>query len=145
MSTTTRYQLTAPVRRALTSGHLAHMVTLNPDGSPQVACVWVGLDEKDRVVSGHLYEQQKIRNLRRDPRVALSMASGAKSPDGMEYHFVAHGTAEVLQGGAVALLGRIAVPYLDAGASWPAARFANATGFVVRVTIDRVTGFGPWD
>ena len=31
-------------RAALTSGHLAHLVTLNPDGSPQVTIVWVGLE-----------------------------------------------------------------------------------------------------
>ncbi|MGD1225165.1 TIGR03618 family F420-dependent PPOX class oxidoreductase [Streptomyces krungchingensis] len=145
MTTTKAYRMTEPVRRALTSGRLAHMVTLNPDGSPQVACVWVGLDEEDRIVSGHLYAQQKIRNLRRDPRVALSMAAGVRSPEGMEYHFVAHGIAEVLEGGAVDLLGRIAAPYLEAGRTWPADRFAGATGFVVRTTVDRVTGFGPWD
>jgi hypothetical protein len=32
------------VRQALTAGHLAHLVTLNKDGSPQVSIVWVGLD-----------------------------------------------------------------------------------------------------
>ena len=32
------------VRQALTTGHLAHLVTLNKDGSPQVSIVWVGLD-----------------------------------------------------------------------------------------------------
>lgn len=31
------------VRRVLTTGHTAHLVTLNPDGSPQVSLVWVGL------------------------------------------------------------------------------------------------------
>jgi hypothetical protein len=39
-------------RAALVSGHLAHLVTLNPDGSPQVTIVWVGL-EGDEIVSGH--------------------------------------------------------------------------------------------
>lgn len=31
-------------REALSAGHLAHLVTLNPDGSPQLSIVWVGLD-----------------------------------------------------------------------------------------------------
>ena len=48
------------------SGRLAHLVTLNRDGSPQVSCVWVGVDG-DEIVSAHLNPaQQKIRNIRRD-------------------------------------------------------------------------------
>ena len=47
---------------------LAHMVTLNADGSPQVSCVWVGLDG-DEIVSGHLPRNQKVKNVERDPRV----------------------------------------------------------------------------
>jgi hypothetical protein len=31
-------------RRLLESDRLAHMVTLKPDGTPQVSVVWVGLD-----------------------------------------------------------------------------------------------------
>ena len=38
------------VRQALTAGHLAHLVTLNKDGSPHVSIVWVGLDG-DEIVS----------------------------------------------------------------------------------------------
>jgi PPOX class probable F420-dependent enzyme len=138
-------KLSDSVRAALTAGNIAHMVTLNPDGSPQVACVWVMVDEEDRVVSGHLFEQQKIRNLRRDPRVALSVAPGEKSPDGLAYHFVVHGHAEVFEGGAPEALGRIAVPYLGEGVPWPPPAFADAEGFVVRITVDRVAGFGPWE
>ena len=41
------------VRTVVESGKLAHFVTLNPDGSPQVSCVWVGL-EGDELVLGHL-------------------------------------------------------------------------------------------
>ena len=40
-------------RRLIESGVLAHMVTLNSDGSPQVSCVWVGLDG-DEIVSAQL-------------------------------------------------------------------------------------------
>jgi hypothetical protein len=36
--------LTAQTRGLLESDALAHLVTLNPDGSPQVSCVWVGVD-----------------------------------------------------------------------------------------------------
>src|SRR5947209_1475784 len=36
-------------RKALTSGRDAHLVTLNPDGSPQTPLVWVGLDNDEIV------------------------------------------------------------------------------------------------
>ncbi|MGA3218324.1 MAG: hypothetical protein ABSE77_04465 [Acidimicrobiales bacterium] len=35
--------LTDDVRQALTSGRLAHLATINPDGGPQVSVVWTGL------------------------------------------------------------------------------------------------------
>ena len=47
------------VRQALTAGHLAHLVTLNKDGSPQVSIVWVGLDG-DEIVCAHLNSLPKI-------------------------------------------------------------------------------------
>src|SRR5260221_4250207 len=49
---------------------LAHLVTLNPDGSPQVTVVRVGLDG-DEIVAAHLPEHRKVRNIRNDRRVAL--------------------------------------------------------------------------
>jgi hypothetical protein len=73
------------------------------------------------------------------------VAPGDKSPDGLAYHFVVHGQAEVFEGGAPAMLSRIAVPYLGAEAVWPPPQFADAPGFVVRDTVDRVIGFGPWE
>jgi predicted pyridoxine 5'-phosphate oxidase superfamily flavin-nucleotide-binding protein len=60
-------------RELIESGSLAHLVTLNTDGSPQVTCIWVGLD-RDELISGHLNaDQAKLRNIARDPRVAISI------------------------------------------------------------------------
>ena len=64
--------LNEAARELIESGALAHLVTINPDGSPQVAIVWVGLDG-DELIAGHLAgSQQKLGNIRRDPRVAVS-------------------------------------------------------------------------
>ena len=69
-------------RALIESGRLAHLVTLSRDGSPQVSCVWVGLDGDD-IVSAHLSgTQQKIRNVRRDPRVSLSIEGTEIQPPG---------------------------------------------------------------
>src|SRR5216683_5797376 len=59
-------------KAVLDSSALAHLVTLNPDGSPQVTVVWVGLDG-DEIVAAHLPEHRKVRNIRNDRRVALSV------------------------------------------------------------------------
>lgn len=59
------------VRQALTSGHLAHLVTLNKDGSPQVSIVWVGLNG-DEIVCAHQNPYRKLKNIQRDARAALN-------------------------------------------------------------------------
>lgn len=65
-------------RELLESDALVHLVTLNPDGSPQLTCVWVGLDG-DEIVSGHMQRSQKVLNVERDPRVVLSLEADGLS------------------------------------------------------------------
>ena len=75
--------LSASARQLLEGPALAHLVTINPDGSPQVAIVWVALDG-DEIVAAHLDpNQQKLRNIRRDPRVALSIEGADVNPIGL--------------------------------------------------------------
>ena len=50
---------------------MAHLSTMNPDGSPHVTVIWIGLDGDD-LVSTHMRDNIKLRNIRRDPRVAVS-------------------------------------------------------------------------
>jgi len=73
-------------RSILESDALAHLVTINRDGSPQVTCIWVGLDG-DEIVSGHLFLQQKLRNVGRDPRVTLSPEGEASNEIGMRHEW----------------------------------------------------------
>ena len=65
-------------RAVLESRALAHLVTLNPDGGPQVSVVWVGLDG-DEVV-GPPSRHRKVRNIRNDSRVALSIETDTATP-----------------------------------------------------------------
>ena len=65
-------------RAVLQSPAMAHLVTLNPDGSPQVNVVWVGLDG-DEIVAAHLPEHRKVRNIRNDSRGALSVGTRTRS------------------------------------------------------------------
>ena len=52
------------VREVIEAGKLAHLVTLNKDGSPQVSIVWLGI-EGDELVCAHLAAYQKVRNVQR--------------------------------------------------------------------------------
>src|SRR5207302_7564356 len=86
-------------RAVLEGPALAHLVTLEPDGRPQVSIVWIGLDG-DELVAWHLPEHRKIRNIRRDPRVALSVVAGTRNEMGLDEYLVIHGHARVTEGGA---------------------------------------------
>lgn len=126
----------------LESDRLAHFVTLNPDGSPQVTCVWVGL-EGDEIVSGHLAMQQKVRNIERDPRVALSIESKRTNELGLQEYLVVHGRARIQEGGAPELLQRLAHTYIGPDAVFPPMP-DPPPGFVTRITVERLGGVGPW-
>jgi PPOX class probable F420-dependent enzyme len=129
-------------RELIESDALGHLVTLNPDGSPQVTCVWVGLDG-DEIVSGHLRPQQKLRNIERDPRIALSVEGTRTNEVGLREYVVVHGRAQIEEGGAPQLLQRLAYVYLG-----PAVKFPPMPdpppGHIVRIAVDRVGGVGPW-
>jgi|SRR5579883_2706667 len=128
------------VRQALTAGHLAHLVTLNPDGSPHVTLVWVGLDG-DEIVSGHLGSWQKVKNVQRDPRVALSIETGGKTGL-LNNYLVITGRARISEGGAPELLHRLAQIYVGPGTQFPA---DNAPpGYIMRITPEHIRGVGPW-
>ena len=61
------------VRRELGGTPIAHLATVLPDGSPHTVPLWIGV-HGDRIVFLTGPGSRKARNLRRDPRVALSVA-----------------------------------------------------------------------
>jgi PPOX class probable F420-dependent enzyme len=62
------------VRRVLDTTALAHLATVLPDGSPHSVPLWVGT-RGDHIVFLTGPDSRKARNLRRDPRVALSLVA----------------------------------------------------------------------
>jgi PPOX class probable F420-dependent enzyme len=135
--------LPAEARGLIESGALGHLVTLNPDGSPQVTCIWVGLD-RDELVSGHLAaEQRKLQNVRRDPRVTLSFEGTRVRPPGLMEYLVVHGRARLEEGGATELLQRLARVYLGPNVKFPPMD-DPPPGVTMRIEVERVGGVGPW-
>jgi PPOX class probable F420-dependent enzyme len=130
-------------RELLSSAALAHMVTLNADGSPQITCVWVGLDGEE-IVAAHLNrEQLKLRNLRRDPRVSLSIETDTTNSFGLREYLVVHGTARLTDGGAAELLQQLAHVYMGPDVEFPAMP-DPPPGVITHIAVDRVSGIGPW-
>jgi PPOX class probable F420-dependent enzyme len=117
------------VRDEIAKGPLAHLTTLNKDGSPQVTVIWVGIEGEEFVI-GHLALHQKIKNIRRDPRVALSFIGQNTSKERMREYVVAYGRARITEGGAVPLLRRLAPIYLGPGAEYPPASMQNIASYV---------------
>ncbi|MGC2428046.1 MAG: PPOX class F420-dependent oxidoreductase [Nitrososphaeraceae archaeon] len=128
------------IRQALTAGHLAHLVTLNKDGSPQISIVWVGLDG-DEIVCAHLNLYQKLKNIQRESRVALSMETGGKT-NGLNNYLVIDGRARITKGGAPELLNQLAQIYVAPGTTY--APDGTPEGYITRITAERIYGIGPW-
>lgn len=129
-------------RTVLESAALAHLVTLNPDGSPQVTVVWVGLDG-DEIVAAHLPEHRKIRNIRNDARVVLSLETQQHNQTGLTEYLVIYGTARVTEGGAAEMLQRLAHTYLGPDVKFPPVD-NPPPGYITHIAVDRIAGVGPW-
>ena len=129
-------------RAFIGSGADATLVTINPDGSPQVSLIWVALQstpEGDELVSAHLTEYQKTRNVRRDPRVALTIVAKDRPGEQTPYLSV-QGTARITEGGAPELLAELAEAMLGSSEHFPPPN--SPPGLLTRIRIDKVGGLG---
>jgi PPOX class probable F420-dependent enzyme len=129
------------LRDLIESGPMAHLSTINADGSPQVSVIWVGLDGDD-LVSGHMSRYAKLRNIERDPRVVLSFDAPRAPGVFMNPYAVlrAHATVEP-RDDTWDLLNRLTKVYVTPDTEFPAPR---GPGYTVRYSVERVGGVGPW-
>jgi PPOX class probable F420-dependent enzyme len=86
----------------------ASLATLMPDGSPQVTPVWVDV-EGDLLLFNSAKGRQKDRNVRRDPRVALTLVDPANP---YRYLEIRGRVAEITEQGAAAHIDKMAKKYL---------------------------------
>ena len=129
-------------RAVLESDALAHVVTLQPDGRPHVSIAWTGL-HGDEIVFGTLFDQHKLHNIRRDPRVVLSFETRTNNAYGLREYLVVHGRGTVVEGGAPELLQELAHTYLGPDVVFPAMP-DPPPGYVTRIEVERLGGVGPW-
>jgi PPOX class probable F420-dependent enzyme len=130
------------LRDLIASGPLAHLSTVNPDGSPQVSVIWIGLDGDD-IVSGHMKRYKKLRNIEAEPRVVLSFAAPRDRGAVLNPYAVVHARAAVEPSDETwELLDTLARVYLGPEQGFPAPK--TGPGYLIRYTIERVGGVGPW-
>lgn len=96
------------VVRLLREPNIAHLATLMPDGSPQVTPVWVDFDG-EHVLVNSAEGRQKVRNLRRDGRVAVDVVR-RDNPYAMA--MIRGRVVELTHDGANAHIDRLAKKYL---------------------------------
>ena len=120
---------------------MAHLSTINVDGSPRVTVIWVGLDGDD-LVSAHLGWHAKLRNIDRDPRVALSFDAPRDRIAFLNPYAVLRAGAPIQPSdGAWDVLNRLTKVYISPDTEFPAPR---APGDIVRYVVERTGGIGLW-
>jgi PPOX class probable F420-dependent enzyme len=137
-------KLNDAARELIGDGADATLVTLNPDGSPQVTVVWIALEstpDGDELVAAHLAEYRKTRNIRRDPRVAVTILS-PRRPGHQTPYLTVTGNARIVDGGAPALLKKLAKTLLGSDQHFPPPDAPE--GLLTRIRIEKVGGMGPW-
>jgi PPOX class probable F420-dependent enzyme len=129
-------ELPDPIRRLLEDRAYGHVVSLNADGTPQMTMVWMDV-EGDQALFNTAEGRVKPRNLRRDPRVQVAVQHRGDP----QSYAVLHGKATVDARGADAHIDKLAKRFL--GLDRYPFRAPGEQRLVVRITVDRITGFAP--
>ncbi len=131
----------AELRALIETGPLAHLTTINPDGSPHVNVIWIGLDGDD-IVSGHTNHKRLVRNIERDPRVVLSFEAPRDPAAFLNPYAVLRCNATVAPSDETwDLLDRLTKTYMSPDSEFPGAK---QPGYVTRYEIEWIGGVGPW-
>ena len=121
------------VRALLDGKNFASVATLGPDGAPHNSVVWMKR-EGDTILLTSLDNRQKVRNLRRDPRISVTVFDLANPYASVEVR----GRAEILPDPEKRLPHDLAHKYLGID---PPAEKDDEVRVVIRVVPEKVVGF----
>jgi PPOX class probable F420-dependent enzyme len=124
------------VKKLLQDKAYGHVVTYNDKGTAQVTMVWMDVDGDD-VVFNTSEGRRKSQNLRRDPRIIVSV----QDRNDPQAHAVFYGKARVTDAGADEHIDNLAKRFL--GADKYPFRQPGEKRLLVRISVDRISGFGP--
>ena len=113
---------------------LCYVSTLMPDGSPQLTQTWVDTDG-EHVLINSVAGFQKIRNIERDPRVALTVSD----PEKPHRYFAVRGRVlTVTEDGAADHIEKLAQRYLGGPYPWYGGR--DQTRLLITIEADKISG-----
>lgn len=122
-----------PVRDLLDARNFASVATLGSGGAPQNSVVWIKR-EGDTVLFSSVADRQKVRNLRRDPRVSVSVFDLTNPYSSVEIR----GTAEILPDDDKRLPHELSHKYLGID---PPAEKDDEVRVIVRVVPEKIVSF----
>ncbi|MDG6988041.1 MAG: PPOX class F420-dependent oxidoreductase [Nitrososphaerota archaeon] len=125
-------KLTDQAKALLDGRNFGCVATVMPDGSPQVAPVWVERDE-DQVLISATESRQRTRNIRRDPRVALAVFD-MQNP--YRKVMIRGKVVEITKDGAEAQIDRLSMKYQGKKYAY---HQADDPRVVIRIRPERVT------
>lgn len=128
-------ELPENIQQILTQKAYGHVVTRNPDGSPQASMVWMDV-EGNEVLFNTAEGRIKPRNLRRDPHILISV----QNPINPQGNVIFHGTATVTDEGAEEHIDMLARRFLGLD-NYPW-RAPGEKRLIVRTRVDRIGGMG---
>jgi PPOX class probable F420-dependent enzyme len=124
------------VKTVLLDKAYGHVVTFDPQGKPQLTMVWMDVDG-DEVIFNTAEGRRKTQNLRRDPRVMVSV----QDRNNTQSYAVFHGKARITEAGADDHIDKLAKRFL--GVDKYQGRQPGEKRVIVRISVDRIGGFAP--
>jgi PPOX class probable F420-dependent enzyme len=124
------------VKKVLQDKAYGHVVTFNSNGSPQISMVWMDVDGNEALFNT-AEGRVKPRNLRRDPRIIVSVQDRSDP----QAYLILYGSATVTDAGADAEIDKLAKRFLGVD-KYPFRR-PGEKRLNVRIKVDRIGGFAP--
>jgi PPOX class probable F420-dependent enzyme len=129
-------ELTEQQKHLINAKNFGHIATLNKDGSPQVSPVWIDFDGKYLVVNSEA-KRLKVRNIKRDPRVSVSIQN-ANNP--YQYIEIRGNAVEVTTNGGFEGIDALAKKYM--GVDKYPNNLPGDKRVVIKIEPQHVTGMG---
>ena len=120
----------------LTQSSTCYLATTMPDGSPQMTQTWVDTDG-EHIVINSVEGFQKIRNIRRDPRVAVTVADPANPS---RYFAVRGHVIGITPEGGAEHIEQLAQRYLGGPYPWYGGR--AQTRLILTIGADKIHSLG---
>lgn len=129
-------QLTEPVLELLRARSTCYIATTMPDGSPQITQTWVDTDG-EHVIINTVQGYQKVRNIQRDPRVAVTVSS----PDNPSRYFQIRGSVvDVTAEGGAEHIEKLSRKYVGGPYPWYGGR--DQVRVILTIEAHKISGQG---